>query len=206
MANEEAKAEFRIMTVAGVTETLQCDPETAAAISDALALAEESAVIDGAHHKQWVIDQMVRALLGMYYTPWREIYALEYPEPWDEGICAMTSHPENELPPGSYQAARGAVPGLTAADAVAARGEDYPQPPTGLILTGDVAALQRTVEAQRRHIARCEVDNTRLRRALQAARLPHAAACPAYTDPTLPCGCLATQHNAAIDAALGAES
>jgi hypothetical protein len=44
---------------------------------------------DGAHHKQWVIDQMLRILLGDKYA---EFVALddgdedEY-EPWDEGIA-----------------------------------------------------------------------------------------------------------------------
>lgn len=84
----------------------------------------------------------------------------------------MNQHPENELPP------------------------------TGLILAGDVAALQREVRVLRRVHAACEADNTRLRRALLAARLPHAATCPAHTDATLPCGCRAAIHNAAIDAAL----
>ena len=37
---------------------------------------------DGAHHKMWVIDQMVRELLGEGYTAFRE----HYPQ-WDQGIA-----------------------------------------------------------------------------------------------------------------------
>jgi hypothetical protein len=83
---------------------------------------------------------------------------------------------------------------------------DEPTPPTGLILQGDVAALRREVRVLRRLNATIQGENTRLRQALQAARLPHAATCPAYTDATLPCGCRASQHNAAIDAVLEADT
>lgn len=33
-------------------------------IQEALAIAHGSAGVDGAHHKMWVIDQMIRALTG----------------------------------------------------------------------------------------------------------------------------------------------
>lgn len=36
-------------------------------ISAALAIARADGQIDGAHHKAWVIDQMVRALTGGLY-------------------------------------------------------------------------------------------------------------------------------------------
>jgi hypothetical protein len=57
----------------------------------ALDRAEQSAMIDGAHHKQWVIDQMIRALLGEGYATWRVAYdeysrKNDYSE-WDEGIA-----------------------------------------------------------------------------------------------------------------------
>lgn len=46
---------------------------------------------DGAHHKMWVIDQMVRALTGLEYEEWvRQIQDGEDgPETywWDEGIA-----------------------------------------------------------------------------------------------------------------------
>lgn len=83
--------------------------------------------------------------------------------------------------------------------------DTVPLPPrlaTGLILAGDVAALQREVRVLRTLVTTISEENTRLRAALQTARLPHAVTCPAYHDPTLPCGCRAAQHNAAIAAAL----
>lgn len=36
-------------------------------INRALEIAFENAVVDGAHHKDWIIDQMVRALSGTDY-------------------------------------------------------------------------------------------------------------------------------------------
>jgi len=60
-------------------------------IDDALAVARKYGGIDGAHHKAWVIDQMVRALTGNEYETWvREAKAGENgPETydWDEGIA-----------------------------------------------------------------------------------------------------------------------
>lgn len=38
--------------------------------------------IDGSHHKMWVIDQMVRELMGEQYQAFRDAY----PQ-WDEGIA-----------------------------------------------------------------------------------------------------------------------
>lgn len=38
------------------------------------------AVYDGAHHKQWVVDQMARALMGDAYDAWK-------PDGWDVGIA-----------------------------------------------------------------------------------------------------------------------
>lgn len=57
----------------------------------ALLFAERYGMIDGSHHKQWVIDQMVRALLGDDYDSWRKAYreaddADRYAQ-WDEGIA-----------------------------------------------------------------------------------------------------------------------
>ncbi len=40
------------------------DEEIKSAKEEALQIAAECGGIDGAHHKQWVIDQMVRALTG----------------------------------------------------------------------------------------------------------------------------------------------
>lgn len=36
-------------------------------IKKAISIAVKYAGIDGAHHKQWVIDQMVRTLAGEHY-------------------------------------------------------------------------------------------------------------------------------------------
>lgn len=53
----------------------------------AVDLAFQYGQIDGAHHKTWVIDQMVRALLGPDY----DIFISEYQEggeyEWDVGIA-----------------------------------------------------------------------------------------------------------------------
>ena len=57
----------------------------------ALKVAFEYAQIDGAHHKDWVIDQMVRALTGDGY----EVWVVEHNQgedgadtyEWDEGIA-----------------------------------------------------------------------------------------------------------------------
>ena len=54
----------------------------------AVKLAFQHGPFDGAHHKQWVIDQMVRVLLGGNYKDWVE----KFNEPddyddWDVGIA-----------------------------------------------------------------------------------------------------------------------
>lgn len=85
-------------------------------VAKALAIAGQYGQIEGAHHKAWVIDQMVRALTGCpagakvvkhrdsdaEYTYWRQMSSLGYhrfvkahkegedgPETysWDEGIA-----------------------------------------------------------------------------------------------------------------------
>ena len=44
--------------------------------------------IGGEHHKQWVIDQMLRSLLGDVYSAWIEEQNADADcEPWDEGIA-----------------------------------------------------------------------------------------------------------------------
>ena len=53
----------------------------------ALGVAEQYGTVDGAHHKQWVIDQMVRALLDYDYDQWRNDYAILTGTEWDEGIA-----------------------------------------------------------------------------------------------------------------------
>ena len=60
-------------------------------IAEALEIAFNYAQIDGAHHKMWVIDAMVRALTGIDYDKWVEIYEAGEDGPttytWDKGIA-----------------------------------------------------------------------------------------------------------------------
>lgn len=67
-------------------ETIRADT-----IKDALDIAWSYGQIDGSHHRLWVIDQMVRALLGEEdYKKWVEKYETpdgeDYWE-WDVGIA-----------------------------------------------------------------------------------------------------------------------
>lgn len=55
-------------------------------IDEALDLAFNDAQIDGAHHKAWVIDQMVRALTSDDYEQWVADYEKDGYE-WDTGIA-----------------------------------------------------------------------------------------------------------------------
>lgn len=48
--------------------------------------------IDGGHHKMWVLDQVVRALMGEDYAEWVAEYEGDPDDDadhyfWDEGIC-----------------------------------------------------------------------------------------------------------------------
>jgi hypothetical protein len=60
------------------------------AIKGALEVIERYGGIDGGHHKQWVIDQVARHLLGDQYTQW--VVDMKDGEDgpntyeWDEGI------------------------------------------------------------------------------------------------------------------------
>jgi hypothetical protein len=54
-------------------------------ITAAVEIAFRYGTIDGSHHKMWVIDQMVRTLLGDGYQEWLDSADAEYP--WDEGIA-----------------------------------------------------------------------------------------------------------------------
>lgn len=62
-------------------------------ITDALGLVERYGGIDGGHHKQWVLDQVVRALLGSEarYKAWVVDHKKGEDGPdtydWDEGIA-----------------------------------------------------------------------------------------------------------------------
>lgn len=57
-----------------------------ARIAVALEVAERYGRTDESHHATWVIDQMVRALTGKYYSDWRAVN--DTPDyPWSEGIA-----------------------------------------------------------------------------------------------------------------------
>lgn len=43
--------------------------------------------IDGSHHKQWVLDQVVRTLTGEHYDEWVSGYEDGDQYSWDEGIA-----------------------------------------------------------------------------------------------------------------------
>lgn len=50
-------------------------------IAGALEVISACGGTDGGHHKQWVLDQVVRALTGDDYEEWKRGH-----EWWDEGI------------------------------------------------------------------------------------------------------------------------
>jgi hypothetical protein len=52
----------------------------------ALRILIDHGMTDGAHHKQWVIDQAIRALSGAYYNDLIEVYKEGDTYDWDEGI------------------------------------------------------------------------------------------------------------------------
>lgn len=60
-------------------------------VSKALELIERYGGIDGAHHKQWVLDQVVRILTGEEYEKWVRAhnYGEDGPDTyeWDKGIA-----------------------------------------------------------------------------------------------------------------------
>lgn len=58
---------------------------------DALELINNYAFIDGAHHKQWLLDQIARKILGDGYEDWRKTWLEQdgswTTDHWDEGIA-----------------------------------------------------------------------------------------------------------------------
>lgn len=60
-------------------------------IEEALGIARQYGQIEGDHHRCWVIDQMVRVLLGDGYEAWIEAYQGGEDGPntyeWDVGIA-----------------------------------------------------------------------------------------------------------------------
>ena len=55
-------------------------------IEEAVGVACRYGSIDGDHHKAWVIDQMVRILLGSGYGDWRHEYEADGEYEWSEGV------------------------------------------------------------------------------------------------------------------------
>lgn len=53
----------------------------------ALEIIRHFSQIDGAHHKAWCIDQVVRALTGPDYEQWITAYKDDDHFSWDEGIA-----------------------------------------------------------------------------------------------------------------------
>jgi hypothetical protein len=78
-------------------------PDFEARAYAALRLAFEYGSIDGSHHKQWIIDQMVRALKGPGYEAWVEHFEDGEDGPgtysWDEGIAPYYRSTEFDTPP-----------------------------------------------------------------------------------------------------------
>lgn len=76
----------RIMAEVERRSTGRADYEQAC-IQDALDVIEQYGQIDGAHHKAWVIDQVVRALTDEGYDAWVTAYTQDGEYAWDEGIA-----------------------------------------------------------------------------------------------------------------------
>lgn len=55
-------------------------------LAEALALIDRFGGIDGAHHKQWVLDQVVRKLAGPLYDDWVRIRVAQGYS-WDVGVA-----------------------------------------------------------------------------------------------------------------------
>ncbi len=56
-------------------------------IDKVINIAYEYGQIDGAHHKTWVIDQMIRELLGTEYDKFIKEYEEDGEYTWDIGIA-----------------------------------------------------------------------------------------------------------------------
>lgn len=56
-------------------------------IAGAMGIIEQHAYIDGAHHKQWVLDQVIRQLKEKDYDQWAKTYEYLSGGEWDKGIA-----------------------------------------------------------------------------------------------------------------------
>lgn len=76
-----------LIAAARVDPTLSAAVRTVeSGITNALAAAWEYGGVDGAHHKQWVIAEMVKRLTGSDYDDWVENLCGDEFE-WDEGVA-----------------------------------------------------------------------------------------------------------------------
>lgn len=50
-------------------------------------LARGYGAVEGSHHKAWVIDQIVRSVLGDEYEDWTNWYRTSAGTAWDKGIA-----------------------------------------------------------------------------------------------------------------------
>lgn len=85
-------------------------------VTKALDIAKGYGAIDGAHHKMWVIDQMVRALTGCPDVPWVNMTAVGGPlEVTIQGtnmayLAWVASHNAGEDGPATYRWEEGVAP------------------------------------------------------------------------------------------------
>jgi len=85
-------------------------------IKDALSYAERYGQIDGAHHKAWVIDQMVRALTGcptvqkVAHDYRGQEYAYEAQGESDEYLTFIREYQDGEDGPETYEWDEGIAP------------------------------------------------------------------------------------------------
>jgi len=71
----------------GLASYLDGQKELAKGVIAAINIAVEFGGYDGAHHKNWVIDQMVRALAGDEYAKIVNDATEGNPEQWEVGIA-----------------------------------------------------------------------------------------------------------------------
>jgi hypothetical protein len=92
------------------------DNSPAVRIIRALAYAKDNGSTDGAHHKMWVIDQMVRALTGCPLVTGTALdyegqsYTFERQGESDEYIAWVAAHNAGEDGPNTYEWEVGIAP------------------------------------------------------------------------------------------------
>jgi hypothetical protein len=146
-------------------------------VAAALRVIHRYGGIDGAHHKQWVLDQTVRALAGAAYDEWvrRHNDGDDGPMPKDDndksGTDLFADHPGNTAPPWRSPSPRPMPPGTIF------RGEDIkmtftpPQPdPMVKFLEEQVAKLETRLRASEAHCRRYAVACGKYRSAARTAK------------------------------------